>query len=111
MSVMPKRTITSQTPLSVKEIAEFANAIKVGDILYAMVPYRVWTSSTNYNVHYKPAKVTILNKYPHLVETDQGVLMWKELVTGYYSYSGPSDSVEYENVQKRKKNRQAKNAA
>ena len=61
MSVMPKRTITSTSPLSVKEIAEFANAIKVGDTLYAMVPYRVWTSSTNYNTHYRPAKVTILN--------------------------------------------------
>ena len=94
MIKMPRRTITDKTPMTAEEIKQFADEIEAGDSLYAMAPYRVWTSSTNFNIHYKPAKVTILKKYPHVVETSHGRLMWKELLIGYYNYRGPSDPVK-----------------
>ena len=111
MIKMPRRTITDKTPMTAEEIKQFANEIEAGDSLYAMAPYRVWTSSTNFNIHYKPAKVTILKKYPHVVETSHGRLMWKELLIGYYNYCGPSDPVKADGEAENRNERKPKQKA
>ncbi len=102
MIKMPRRTITETTPMTAEEIKQFGDEIEAGDSLHAMAPYRVWTSSTNFNIHYKPAKVTVLKKHPQVVETSHGVLMWKELLIGYYNYRGPSDSVKVDREAKKR---------
>lgn len=92
MSILPRRTITSKYPVTADEVRTFADAAKIGDTLSAKLAFRTFVSTASINFIEKPVKVTILNKYPYLVETNKGTFLWSELLLGYYSYSGP-DSI------------------
>ena len=69
--------------LTVKEIKAFINCVKPGDRIPTIVGLRKWTSSTNFAWVPVRKTVTILHKYPELVETDVGIMQWKELIIGY----------------------------
>ena len=88
--LLPRRTITKETTLTMEEIKQFADAICVGDVIPAII--RKWDhKSSNIPVAYEvPARVKVLRKYPNLVGTNQGVFPWKDIVIGYYNYNGPS---------------------
>ena len=88
--LIPRRTITNENPLKKNEIKMFADSISIGETIPTIIT--VWSyakSSSNPESRMVPAKVKVLKKYPHLVETDRGVFPWKEILIGYYNYNGP----------------------
>ena len=66
-----------------------------GEPVPTIVGIKRWTSSTNFETIPTKDTVTILRKYPHLVETDKGIMTWKVLVAGYHgSFFSAKDPIE-----------------
>lgn len=65
------------------EIVSLRDRIKEGDFVRAVIHIREWTSATSFNLIPKLKTVEIIKKYPYLVETDCGILTWKDLAFGF----------------------------
>ena len=87
--LMPRRTVTEKNPVSIMETEMFADLIREGDMIPAVIRKWDYSVSTNPTAYEVPARVKVLKKYPYLVETDRGVFPWKDIVIGYYRYRGP----------------------
>jgi len=85
--IMPRRTVTNDQPFTRQEVNAFADSIRIGETLSTIITIRKWKSTTTFTEYHKPAMVTILKKYPYLVQTDKGIMTWNDLVLGYYQTS------------------------
>lgn len=99
MSVPERRTITKESPLTVKEIKNFVSQIKVGDkVPTIIVSEKHWTSTVNFEEYHRAAVVTIEKKFPHMVktnvETNHGVMTWVDLILGYYTGTIPAMKIK-----------------
>ena len=104
MSFPVKRTLTTSAPLTNKEINDFRDRVETGESVPTIIGIRRWTSSTNFEVVPYMDTVTILHKYPNLVETNKGIITWKTLVAGYHgSFFSPKEPVEKVGTPVRKK--------
>lgn len=104
MSLPTRRTLTTAFPLTTKEIDTFRENVEIGESVPTIIGIRRWTSSTNFEVIPYREMVTILHKYPNLVETDKGIITWKALVAGYHGcFFSPKEPVEKVATSVRKK--------
>lgn len=84
MSVVnPEKSVAPCNSLMVSEIMSFRDRVKVGDFISAVIHIREWTSTTSFNLIPKLKVVHILKKYSNLVETDYGIMTWKDLAFGF----------------------------
>ena len=104
MSLPKRRTLTTASPLTTKEIDTFRENVEIGESVPSIVGIKRWTSSTNFEIIPVKDTVTILHKYPHLVETDKGIMTWKAMVVGYHgSFFSAKEPVEAPAPKARKK--------
>ena len=104
MSLPARRTLTTAYPLTTKEIDEFRKNVEIGESVPTIVGIKRWTSSTNFEIIPTKDTVTILHKYPHLVETDKGIMTWKAMVAGYHgSFFSAKEPIEATVPKARKK--------
>jgi len=114
--MMSKRTITKQDPVTTDEVKMFADSLNLGDKITSRLPFKVWTSTSNFTIKHKTVTARIIAKYPYLVGTDYGVFTWNELLFGYYEGSTLLDEVDTDvaavtAVPKAKKSKTSKKAA
>ena len=104
MSLPTKRTLTTAAPLTTKEIETFRNNVGTGESVPTIVGIKRWTSSTNFEIIPVKDTVIILRKYPHLAETDKGIMTWKAMVAGYhgsfFSAKEPIDKLALKAIKK-----------
>lgn len=83
MSIISKTSVAPGNTLSITDVAQFCEQVNIGDVIQAVIHVKKWTSSTSFNWVPKLATVTVLRKYPHLVETDQGIFPWNDFAYGF----------------------------